>query len=359
MEGREFLIGVQQLSACVYNRGKRANFHYLRDISLDVCPNQIVGLVGESGSGKTRLASVLNGTLFDLPGVLSGRLEVREGGQTHSLDFARIKRGLTDIRHSMAEVRRKALDEFFVPFRKRVVGYIPQGAKSALNPYFTLDEQLASSFRQAGIAPQEIPARSEAMRQVFNLQGAGGQYPYSMSGGQASRAVIAIELARSPRLIIADEPTTGVDGPYQVKILKELERFVRASAEGTRTASGKSLLMITHQIELLLGIADRIIVMYCGEILEILELGGGGEPSLEERHPYTRLLLSIAKDTNEGKLRYIRDEMPSMYVPPTGCIFASRCPEVEDECRVGSIGCAWKQGNMVRCLKRGSCVSTD
>jgi peptide/nickel transport system ATP-binding protein len=347
------LLTLDGVSACVYNAGRRGCFHYLHDISLSVQRGEVLGLVGESGSGKTRLAHLILGTLFDLPGVLSGRVTYHDRNAVHQTgpdqplggDGLRDMRGA--IRQGLAQCRIR--ERILKPLRGRMMGCIPQGAKTALNPYRTVRRQVELSLARGGVPPAERSERLAHILAVLNLDQVADSHPFSLSGGQASRAAIALEIAQGTDLLVADEPTTGVDGPYQLKVLQLLREYIDQHRGDLNRA--KSLVMITHQIELLRHFADRVAVMYCGEILEVFpNLRRGENSARRPHHPYTRMLLDMASGHSSQTSVGIDGIMPSMYEPREGCVFRSRCGRRTPACAQGRIPIrTLPDGGWIRC----------
>jgi oligopeptide/dipeptide ABC transporter ATP-binding protein len=279
--------------------------HAVTDVSLAVRPGEIVAIVGESGSGKTVTAmSVLR--------LLPKAAEVR----ADAIAF----RG-TDLRTlSAAELR---------AIRGGPVGMIFQDPMTALNPVMTIGGQVA----EAVLLHQRRPDRKAAWRRAVELLGLVGvpdpaervkQYPHEFSGGMRQRAMIAMAIANDPDLIIADEPTTALDVTIQAQVLALLRK---AQAE-----TGAATILITHDLGVVAELADRVVVMYAGRVVET---AGVRELFAEPRHPYTKgLLASLPRmDVDVDQLDPIPGNPPNMADPPTGCPFHPRCPMARDRCR--------------------------
>jgi len=339
----------KSLSAGVYNRNRGRVFHFFRNVSFKIDKDEVVGLVGESGSGKTRLGLSLFGLLRDGPGLYSGSLNFSLS------DTPKIHFDFGDP-HSSSGLRRG-----LQPVLGRRMGLIMQGAKSALNPYQTIGTQLKDTLQLAGCPASDLSNVSEQLYKAFSLSSKqdsiSNRYPFALSGGQAHRVMIALGFAMGPDLLIADEPTTGVDSPIQALILQHFKAF-RSGELGPRRQEGRprpSMLFITHQIDLMKGLTDRVMVMYCGELLEVCKTRDLGHLP---HHPYTERLLEIALETGGRRhlhsIPQIAGRMPVMYDPPKGCVFADRCSMVKEHCwKVKPELTTHEAGHQVACHERG------
>ena len=267
------------------------------DVSFDVRTGETLGLVGESGSGKSVTAlSIMR--LVRPPGRIAAG-QVRFNGR----DLLTLSEG------DMRAVRGKD------------IGFVFQEPATALNPVFTVGNQIAEALRVHGLA-----GRREADSRAVELLDAVGipqpaqrarDYPHQLSGGMRQRAMIAIAIACRPSLVIADEPTTALDVTIQAQIL-ELLRDMKA-------AFRLSLLLITHDLGVVAETADRVAVMYAGRIVEV---GPVGAIFSSPQHPYTRGLLASIPGTSAGRrLRAIEGAVPVPGAFPPGCAFHPRCPD--------------------------------
>jgi peptide/nickel transport system ATP-binding protein len=267
------------------------------DVSFRVGDGETLGLVGESGCGKTSTGLALMRLLPPNTVELGGRVYL-DGVEILSLDekvFA-------------AEVRWRKISMVF------------QGAMNSFNPVLRVGLQVAEPLVvKAGYS------RDEALRVVRKLfrdvglpEEAADRYPHELSGGMRQRAMIAMALTLSPRLLILDEPTSALDISIQTQIMNLLKRLKREH--------GLSMLFITHDLALVCDIADAIAVMYAGEIVES---GGADEVVKKPAHPYTQLLIkSIPRLRGPKTLDYIPGAPPSLSDPPPGCRFHPRCPHI-------------------------------
>ncbi len=275
----------------------------VRDLSLSVARGERVGIVGESGSGKSLTALACLGLVPEPGRILDGAVlaEGRDLGTAPA-----------------AEVRR---------WRGRTVGISFQEASSALNPVYTVGFQLEEAVRahrqvdrlRGGVAAREL-LDLVAVESADRILGA---YPHQLSGGQAQRVMLALALAGEPKLLIADEPTSALDAITRTEVLRLLDGLVRES--------GLSLLLISHDLEVVRRAVDRVVVMYAGEIVE-----EAATDSLydEPLHPYTQLLLESTAASRERRSRRTLHPVAGGGASMVeGCRFAERCAAVQPACR--------------------------
>lgn len=275
----------------------------VRGVSLDVQRGECLAVVGESGSGKSQLFLACLGLLASNGRALgSARLQGREliGASERSL----------------AEVR------------GAVAGMVSQDPMNALTPHLRVGEQLIEFvLDRAAVKRPEARARAlELMRSVgiADPERRYDQYPHELSGGQRQRVAIAMALMPGPALLIADEPTTALDVTVQAQVLDVLRRL---------RGQGLSIVLITHDLGVVAGLADRIAVMYAGAVVE---LASAAELLSAPHHPYTAALLeSVPRlDTQAGgSLRYIEGQPPRPQDQLRGCRFAPRCVFARARCR--------------------------
>lgn len=213
---------------------------------FEMKPGEITVLVGASGSGKTLTARSLLGLVPPLPGVVESDLFFSIDG--------------TDYRPYADTPTPRKRHANFSPLRGHVIGYLPQNARASLNPVWRIGKQVSRCCRLQGGDPDPIPwlrkAGFDSPERVARL------YPHELSGGMAQRASIALVLARGSRFILADEPTTGLDPTVQERILKELLHL---------RDSGVSILFITHDLRIVPQIADHLLIMHAGALVEKIE----------------------------------------------------------------------------------------
>ncbi|MET8258726.1 dipeptide/oligopeptide/nickel ABC transporter permease/ATP-binding protein [Micromonospora sp. NPDC005553] len=275
--------------------GRHSGVDIVDDLTFDIRPGEVLGLVGESGSGKSLTALAVMGLL---PQGARVRGEVRFAG--------------TDLL-TVSTKRRRAL-------MGREIAMVYQDALSALNPSLRIGPQLAQMISRGGTRSAE-----ELMELVgLDAKRTLSAYPHELSGGQRQRVVIAMALSRDPRLIIADEPTTALDVTVQAQVMELLLRL--------RGQLGFALILVSHDLALVSDVADRVVVMYGGQIVESgVTADVVGAPA----HHYARGLLGsvLSLETGADRLTQIRGVVPSPADFPPGCRFADRCPMATEVCR--------------------------
>jgi oligopeptide/dipeptide ABC transporter ATP-binding protein len=274
------------------------------DISFTLQEGEVLGVVGESGCGKTTLALSL---LRLLPG--NGRIV---GGR---IDY--LGRDLLDLSEGD-----------MTGIRWRHIAMVFQGAMNALNPVRTVGDQIAEAIRRhlPEVPPEEVERKVRQLLDTVGINPARrNDYPHQYSGGMRQRAVIAMALACTPSILIADEPTTALDVMIQAQILRLLSDL--------KHELGLSLILVTHDLGVVAEMCDHVLVMYGGVAAEI---GTVDDIFNSPCHPYTRALLQAFPDISRPaeRMRAIPGTPPRLDPPPAGCRFAERCPEVMDRCRV-------------------------
>jgi peptide/nickel transport system ATP-binding protein len=283
---------------------RRSVVHAIDGVSLSVAAGECLGIVGESGSGKTMTAlSVMR----LLPG----------GG------------AITGGRISLADTEITALtEEQMQQVRGNAVGMVFQDPLTSLNPTMTIGDQIAESVRLHRGASK--PAALERAVEVLGLVGMPrpaervSNFPHQLSGGMRQRVMIAMALACEPQLLIADEPTTALDVTIQKQILELID--------GLRQRLGMAVILVTHDLGVIAGHADRVAVMYAGRIVETAD---ASTLFTNPRHPYTEALLeALPERAAEGAVRLynIPGQPPDLTAPPPGCKFAPRCRYAQEKC---------------------------
>jgi len=269
-------------------------------VSLDVATGETLGLVGESGCGK----STLGKAILRLVPIASGAILV-EG-----VDIAPLERA------QLIKIRRNVQMIFQDPY-------------GSLNPRSTIGRSVAQPLLVAGWSSAAAAKRVDELLQRVGLPlDARERYPHEFSGGQRQRIGVARALALSPKLIICDEPVSALDVSVRAQVINLLEDL--------KAQFGVSYLFISHDLSVVEHIADRVAVMYLGTVVEI---GGRDQIWRDPQHPYTKALLEAAPIANPKAARarrrtLLQGELPSAIDPPSGCPFHSRCPIVQDRCRV-------------------------
>jgi peptide/nickel transport system ATP-binding protein len=280
-------------------------FAAVDDVGFVVADGRTLAIVGESGSGKSVTALSIMGLVPDPPGRIAGGSIRFEGRELVGLPA----RAMQDLRgNGMAMIFQEPM--------------------SSLNPAFTIGEQIVEGLlRHRPIARSEATARALAMLEKVRMpapQQRLHEYPHKLSGGMRQRAMIAMALACEPRLLIADEPTTALDVTIQAQILDLMRRL----QQELHTA----IILITHDLGVVAEVADEVLVMYAGRVVEHAPVKALFETP---QHPYTvGLLGSIPRLHGEQRrLASIEGQVPSPLHLPAGCRFAERCPFADAKCR--------------------------
>jgi peptide/nickel transport system ATP-binding protein/oligopeptide transport system ATP-binding protein len=279
--------------------------HAVNGVSLHLRTGELVGVVGESGSGKSVTMMSLMKLLPEPPAeIVSGTVRLE---------------GRDLLRLSTAELRK---------VRGAEIGFIFQDPMTSLNPVFNIGFQIKEPLREhLGLSPAAARARAIELLELVGIPSPEdrlGDYPHQFSGGMRQRVMIAIALACDPKVLIADEPTTALDVTIQAQILELVKKL--------RQELGMGIIWITHDLGVVAGIADRVMVMYGGLVVEHAPVA---ELYARPLHPYTRALLETLPSldgTRARQLRSIGGQPPHMTAAPTSCPFAARCTHVHDRC---------------------------
>ena len=292
-------------------------------ISFYVDEGETVCIVGESGCGKSV-------TSLSIMGLLGRGGAVTDGSV------------LFDGKN-LLDLSEKELDEI----RGNRMSMIFQDPLTSLNPVFTIGNQITESIRtHMHLDKQEAAARAEKILSQVGMPDAHAamkKYPHTLSGGMRQRAMIAMALCCNPALLIADEPTTALDVTIQAQIMSLLKKL--------KKEIGMSLILITHDIGLVASMADRVLVMYAGQIIEEAPVK---ELFASPHHPYTRALLATVPSIYDGpdrELVSIPGIVPENYDSITGCRFADRCEFRRPECDRPQEDRAAGEGRRVRCAR--------
>ncbi len=297
------VLDVKNLKTVFHTRS--GDIHAVNSVSFDLRPGELLGVVGESGSGKSV-------TMMSLIGLLpSPPAEVREG---------QVMLGDQDLL-KIGEERLRAI-------RGRDVGFVFQDPMTSLNPVFTVGFQIMEPLRRhMGMDKPRARKRAVELLELVGIPDAERRlkdFPHQFSGGMRQRVMIAIALACDPKVLIADEPTTALDVTIQAQII-ELVKDLREKL-------GMAIIWITHDLGVIAGIADRVMVMYGGQVAEH---GPVRKVFANPAHPYTRALLKTVPKLREPraeKLRVIEGQPPMLGAHPAACPFRARCAHAFDRC---------------------------
>ncbi|MEW6523929.1 MAG: ABC transporter ATP-binding protein [Bacillota bacterium] len=289
------VLAVEGLSAAYV--GQKREVRALRDVSFDLCPGETLGIIGESGSGKTTLAFSILG-LLGAPHKVSGRVTIN-GKEILSLP----------------EEEKKKL-------RWRQVAMVFQNSREVLNPVLKLAEQLTEPMvRHLGLRGTELESAVKGLLDLVGLPPFWLEaYPHQLSGGMLQRVLLAMALSCGPQYLIADEPTTSLDAVCRQEILSKIKSL--------QAQKGFGLVVISHDLSVVADMAERLMVLYCGEILE---MGRTGEVLEEPRHPYTRGLVNSCVKRFQYKDLW---GIPGEPVRDAGkrCSFVTRCTQAIEKC---------------------------
>jgi peptide/nickel transport system ATP-binding protein/oligopeptide transport system ATP-binding protein len=297
------VLDVKDLKTVFRTRG--GEVHAVNDVSFTLKPGELLGVVGESGSGKSVTMMSLIRLLPMPPAEIRGG-QVMFDGQ----DLAKVP------------------EETMRAIRGARIGMVFQDPMTSLNPVFTVGYQITEPLRKhMGMDKKAAANRAVELLELVGIPDARrrlGDYPHQFSGGMRQRVMIAIALACDPKVLIADEPTTALDVTIQAQILELIKDL--------RQKLGMAIVWITHDLGVIAGIADRVMVMYGGQVVEQAPVR---ELFANPQHPYTRMLLETVphiKGARAEKLRVIQGQPPILAKAPESCPFMARCPQAFDRC---------------------------
>lgn len=297
------VLDVQDLKTVFKTRG--GEVHAVNDVSFDLKSGELLGVVGESGSGKSVTMMSLLGLLPSPPAEIRAGRVMFEGQNLLEVD---------------AETLRSV--------RGGKIGFVFQDPMTSLNPVFTVGNQLAEPLiKHMGMTKKQAAVRAQELLELVGIPDAKrrlSDYPHQFSGGMRQRVMIAIALACDPKVLIADEPTTALDVTIQAQILELMQDL--------RDKLGMAVIWITHDLGVIAGIADRVMVMYGGQVVEhapVRELFGN------PKHPYTSALLKTIpsiQGERAKRLTIIEGQPPLMTGAPASCPFRDRCTQAMPVC---------------------------
>ncbi|WP_217586329.1 ABC transporter ATP-binding protein [Lentibacillus saliphilus] len=325
------LLQVKNLKTGFYIEGEL--HHAVADVSFEVKPKEVVCIVGESGCGKSVMSLSIMQLLPELISKISDGQIFFEG-------------------EDLVQKNDREMNKI----RGKEIGMIFQEPMTALNPVFTIGYQLQEVlFNHTTMSKKEARERSiELMKEVgiSRPEKIIDEYPHQLSGGMRQRVMIAMAIALHPKLLIADEPTTALDVTVQAQILELLKDI--------QDKEDMAIMLITHDLGVVAEVADKVVVMYAGQVVEDAEVN---ELFANPKHPYTTSLLgSIPKmDQEQDRLNTIGGIVPSLEnMPHVGCRFADRCPMAFEDCKKVTPQLASVNGqHQARCLLNKECYPAD
>ncbi len=302
-DGGQHVLDVRGLNTVFRTRG--GEVHAVNNVSFSLKKGELLGVVGESGSGKSVTMMSLIGLLPTPPA------EVRQGQVLFD--------GLDLLKTDAATLRN---------IRGARIGFVFQDPMTSLNPVFTVGFQLREPLiRHMGLKKRAAHQRAIELLELVGIPDAGQRlkdYPHQFSGGMRQRVMIAIALACDPEVLIADEPTTALDVTIQAQILELVKEL--------RQKLGMAIIWITHDLGVIAGIADRVMVMYGGQVVEQAPVR---ELFKNPQHPYTKALLKTiphVRGARAERLNVIEGQPPMLGAPPTSCPFRARCDVAFERC---------------------------
>jgi len=268
----------------------------VHDVNFELNEGESLGIAGESACGKSTLGLSM--------------IRMLSGGKTQG-EIILDDDSILDLSES----------EFDEKFRWKKISMIFQGAMNSLDPVFTINDQFKEVLKQHKFQGDFIQTIHDAIYSVGLDDDVLKKYPHELSGGMKQRVVIAMALLLKPKFVIADEPTTALDVLIQAQIVNLLKNLKKG---------GMSFMLITHDLAVLSEIADKIGIMYGGQMVE---LGSSYEIYKNPKHPYTQGLLKSIPTLHGGTPTYIKGIPPSLLEPPTECRFLERCPLAIEKCK--------------------------
>jgi peptide/nickel transport system ATP-binding protein len=288
-------INVENLSAR-YQTSK-GDVHALDDVSFSLNNGESIGIAGESACGKSTLGLSIIRMLL--------------GGKTISGKINLDGESILDLSEQ----------EFDKKFRWKKIAMVFQGAMNSLDPVFTIKKQFVEVLKQHKFEGDFENVIADAINSVSLTEDVLKKYPHELSGGMKQRIVIAMALLLKPTFVIADEPTTALDVLIQAQIVNLLKKLKK---------DGMSILLITHDLAILSEIADKLGIMYGGQMVEY---GSSYDIFKNPKHPYTQGLLASIPTLHGSKPTYIKGIPPSLLEPNNECRFIDRCPKAMEKCK--------------------------
>jgi len=335
------ILEIESLRTYFYAKSKQAFIRAVDDVNLHINRGETLGLVGESGSGKSITALSIMGLITAEPGVISGKI----GFQTDSIETNLLQDlddyvQLTSSDGRVMEVRKdctgwqKHVEGIMTKIRGKEISVIFQNPRSSLNPFIPIGKQITEAILLNSRINNRREARERALYWLEQVKIDSPRlrfdsFPYGLSGGMCQRAMVAMALASEPSLLIADEPTTGLDATIQSKIVDLLQQL--------KSALNVTTMLISHDIEVIKRLSDSAAVMYGGTVMEYGPARDILLVDRESKHPYTEALLASIPSEKHIKekayLQAIEGDVLDTINTPDGCRFYARCNRVPEGIR--------------------------
>ncbi len=275
----------------------KGDIHALEDVSFSLESGEAIGIAGESACGKSTLGLSI--------------IRMLQGGKTISGKIIFDGESILDLPEQ----------DFDKNFRWKKIAMVFQGAMNSLDPVFTIKEQFIEVLKQHKFEGDLEKVIADAVKSVNLSEDVLKKYPHELSGGMKQRVIISLALILKPKFMIADEPTTALDVLIQAQIVNLLKKLKK---------DGMSIMLITHDLAILSEIADKIGIMYGGQMVEF---GTSEEIFKNPKHPYTQGLLASIPTLHGNKPTYIKGNPPSLLKPKPECRFIDRCPQAMEKCK--------------------------
>ena len=275
----------------------KGDVHALEDVSFSLESGEAIGIAGESACGKSTLGLSV--------------IRMLQGGKTISGKIIFDDESILDL---------PELD-FDKNFRWKKIAMVFQGAMNSLDPVFTIKEQFIEVLKQHKFEGDLDKVIADAVKSVNLSEDVLKKYPHELSGGMKQRVIISLALILKPKFMIADEPTTALDVLIQAQIVNLLKKLKK---------DGMSIMLITHDLAIISEIADKIGIMYGGQMVEF---GTSEQIFKNPKHPYTQGLLASVPTLHGNKPTYIKGNPPSLLKPKPECRFIDRCPQAMEKCK--------------------------
>ena len=275
----------------------KGEVHALEGVSFELKEGESIGIAGESACGKSTLGLSM--------------IRMIQGGKIISGKILFDDKSILDLPES----------KFNQDYRWKKIAMVFQGAMNSLDPVYTIRHQFVEVLKQHDYEGDSEKLILDSIHSVNLDESVLKKYPHELSGGMKQRIVIAMALLLKPKFVIADEPTTALDVLIQAQIINLLKELKK---------EGMSIMLITHDLAILSEIADKVGIMYGGNMIEY---GSSMDVYKNPKHPYTKGLLESIPTLNGGKPKFIKGNPPDLLTPNVGCRFYDRCPEAMEKCK--------------------------